>query len=193
MREYGPAQAGDHEYYNGYSFKKNEFRGSIEYRLPFFREKEVYRFEPIYERVNEFTVAGNLQVTQRNSAGKDVAAADAPRTGTESADLVIDASYGITDWFTLSNAFSYKKHLYKPSFYPDDPYWDDLAGENDLSNHVFTEQATLTFNVSPKKRLGLSFLFARQTDDSYPDGDERAESAVQNWILLFHYQGELDS
>ncbi len=81
-----------------------------------------------------------------------MAAADDPRTGTESADLVVEASYGMTDWFTLSNALSYKKYLYEEEFSSYGPYGDVEVVKTDLSNHVFTERATLMFKVSPKKK-----------------------------------------
>ncbi len=189
LREYGPAKASDHEYYNGYSFKKGDLRGSIEYRPPFLREEEPYWFLGIYERVEAFRIANSLQGYSRSWVSNDVAAAEKVGAEREYADLTINATYGVTDWFTLSNAFSYKKYTY----YSGGESFDSIYENRPESNPVFTEQATMTFNVSRKKRLALSFLFARQTDDTYGDREKRADSSVRNWMLLFHYQGELDS
>lgn len=203
LREYGPSQADDHEYFHGYSLKQNDVTLTLDYALPFFKDRRVYDFVPIYERIALMHSFTNLGVMGRTGSGthpgetlfdheEDVA----------DYDLSVAASWGVTDWLTLSHQLGYQEILYTPNEPPDSENMEDNRGRlasgssysyygdrsHPTSNRIIQSLTTVRFNVAKNKSLSLSYLFAGQSDTGGWDDKED----YRNSMLLFLYQGELE-
>jgi hypothetical protein len=187
LRQYGPDNANDQEYFHGISFAKSQYFLSLTGYLPLLNKPTDYQFVPIYELVRP---AGAIMTAMQPLANDQ--AGYLPGIGflgdgalLHNAGLSFSIACAPSDWVTFANELELKKFDFKRSVRSSNT-GTNYQTQSASSNIVFSDFFSLIFNVAKTGRLSLSALYAKQSDTQGRNVDK---SELAFWAIFFSIQG----